>query len=329
MFHVARIRFRRWTISPGVCAVRAVMPMAREPPRRAVPGSPMRSQIVFLFARSGAGVILTSPTGPFWWGEVRIVEACQRSDRVSGGGRGRDEESGCTAPARAPARRLRKATAWPGRSCYRANAGPPRSSQSLYGDHLHVACTGVPLGCLLSCPPRSLRWRCSARWASAHAAGAVSRSECPDLTAADMDQDADRCLARHDDPPPQRVRPAAQSDQDFLRQVSGLVSRSLRRSDGGNRLPPSPCLALLRRHNVARSRFRYANGCGVRPGVHHGMISISDAALVTCDVRTWQGISDVSRDASAGKLNEPLHGADLQNSLSSSGSTVNGNPPGA
>jgi hypothetical protein len=160
-------------------------------------------------------------------------------------------------------------------------------------------------------------------------ARAVSRSECPDLTAADMDQDADRCLARHDDPPPQRVRPAAQSDQDFLRQVSGLVSRSLRRSDGGNRLPPSPCLALLRRHNVARSRFRYANGCGVRPGVHHGMISISDAALVTCDVRTWQGISDVYRDASAGKLNEPLHGADLQNSLSSSGSTVNGNPPGA
>jgi len=39
-----------------------------------------------------------------------------------------------------------------------------------------------------------------------------------------MDQDADRCLARRDDPPPQRVRPAAQSGQDLLRQVSGLVA---------------------------------------------------------------------------------------------------------
>ena len=142
-----------------------------------------------------------------------------------------------------------------------------------------------------------------------------------DVAADGMDQGADRCLARRDDPPPQRVRPAAQPGQDLLRQVSGLAADLPRRSGGGNPGPPSPSLALSRRHNVPvpvslRKWLRRAQGR------YHGMISISDAALMTCDVRTWQGISGVCRDASAGKLNEPLHGAHLQNSLNSPGSTV-------
>ena len=126
-------------------------------------------------------MILISPSGPLWWGEVRIAEA-ERSDRVPGpaggataGKRNQDSQHPvgaelCCAlamwPVRGALRRFVVSLPLP-RFAYgigrpRDRAGDygkprpgrgvratvpmrdPRRSQSLYGDHLHVHCTEGP-----------------------------------------------------------------------------------------------------------------------------------------------------------------------------------------
>jgi putative Mn2+ efflux pump MntP len=101
-----------------------------------------------------------------------------------------------------------------------------------------------------------------------------------------------------------------------------------RRSRGGN---PGRLRHVWRYHGgiTCRSPSRYANGRGVRGSPSRHDLDLSSTALMTCGVRTWQGISGVCMDASAGKLNEPLHGRNLRNSLNSPGSTVYRNRPGA
>ena len=148
------------------------------------------------------------------------------------------------------------------------------------------------------------------------------------ITADGIDQGADRCLARRDDPPPLRVRPAAQPGQGHLRQVTGPVAD----------LPESPVAETRRR---LRHAWRYHGGITwPDPGLATQMAAACAGSLSRHDLdlgcrsddlrrKDLARKSGVCRDVSAGKLNEPLHGADLQNSLNSPGSTVYGNPPGA